>query len=127
MAYRPNEETGTKPELDVIAYETVDQQGNRDIIRVQCWSEDKVGNLREAWVIHPRYGSELMNPREGRIANANPIRIVLRDKYDTDMDALLARITGLESQVLALTEFIESVKVKAATKAAAVGGNAAKA
>jgi len=111
MAYRPNEGKGTEVEEDVLCYKQVDAQGHVTYARVLGWVNDKLKGLRHAWVLHPRYGMEEMNPREGRIEGFEPVRAVLRERYDAEMSALHTRVDELEA-------FVVSVKAAQAARAA---------
>lgn len=111
MGYKPNDGKGIEVEEDVLVYKQVGPDGHTVYARCLGWMNDTVRGLRHAWVLHPRFGIEEMNPREGRLEGFEPVRVVLREKYDADMATAEARISALEA-------FVEGVKVKQAAAAA---------
>lgn len=115
MGYRPNEGKGIEVEEDVLVYRQVDTNGHTVYARCLGWMNDKVRGLRHAWVLHPRFGIEEMNPQEGRLEGFEPVRAVLLTRYEADIAALTVRITELEA-------FVEAVKVKQAAAAASKKG-----
>ena len=112
MGYKPNEGKGIEVEDDVLVYKQTDANGHTVYARCLGWVNDKARGLRNAWVLHPRFGMEEMNPLEGRLVGFEPVRVVLRVKYDEDIAGLTARITELEA-------FVVSVKARQAAAASA--------
>jgi hypothetical protein len=127
MGYKPNEGKGTEVEEDVLVYKQTDANGHTVYARCLGWVNDTVRGLRHAWVLHPRFGVEEMNPREGRLEGFEPVRVVLRDRYDADIAERDARISDLEARLVALENFIEAAKARqTATSAAKVPAPAGK-
>ena len=107
MGWKPNDGKGIEVEEDVLVYKQVDANGHTVYARCLGWVADTLKGLRHAWVLHPRFGMEEMNPREGRLEGFVAVRAVLRDKYDSDMASMENRIKELEA-------FVDAVKAKQA-------------
>lgn len=80
---------GVTPDPKVLGYITKLPDGNILFSRVLAYEIDPRGHHR-SWVHHPRFGVEVMTPKEGRLEVATPLVAVTTE----DVPALIESIIG---------------------------------